>query len=109
MLAIAVLTVRQSVDCEPAVGRQALAVCFPTSLGDRSQSGLTTLLLGDSFVYGGHKNLQRATDFETDPVEPEHLITQIRLHMARLRPVPAARHAFRATFVHNDLHKRRLP
>jgi cleavage and polyadenylation specificity factor subunit 1 len=28
-----------------------------------------------------------------DPVEPAHLITQLRRHMARLRPVPAARHA----------------
>jgi cleavage and polyadenylation specificity factor subunit 1 len=40
----------------------------------------------------------------TDPVEPAHLITQIRQHMARLRPVPAARHTSPATFVHKDLH-----
>jgi hypothetical protein len=38
-----------------------------------------------------------------DPVEPAHLITQLRQHMARLRPVPAARHASPATFVHKDL------
>jgi cleavage and polyadenylation specificity factor subunit 1 len=38
-----------------------------------------------------------------DPVEPAHLITQLRCHMARLRPVPAARHASPATFVHKDL------
>jgi cleavage and polyadenylation specificity factor subunit 1 len=38
-----------------------------------------------------------------DPVDPAHLITQLRQHMARLRPVPAARHASPATFVHKDL------
>jgi hypothetical protein len=35
--------------------------------------------------------------------EPEHLITQLRRHIARLRPVPAARHASPTTFVHKDL------
>jgi cleavage and polyadenylation specificity factor subunit 1 len=38
-----------------------------------------------------------------DPVEPAHLIRQLRRHMARLRPVPAARHASPATFVHKGL------
>jgi cleavage and polyadenylation specificity factor subunit 1 len=38
-----------------------------------------------------------------DPVDPAHLITQLRQYMARLRPVPAARHASTATFVHKDL------
>jgi hypothetical protein len=38
-----------------------------------------------------------------DPVEPAHLITQLCRHMARLRPVLAARHASPATFVHKDL------
>jgi cleavage and polyadenylation specificity factor subunit 1 len=33
----------------------------------------------------------------TDPVEPPHLITQLRQHMASLRPVMAARHASPAT------------
>jgi cleavage and polyadenylation specificity factor subunit 1 len=40
----------------------------------------------------------------TDQVEPAHLITQLHQHMTRLRPVPAARHASPATFVHKDLH-----
>jgi hypothetical protein len=40
-----------------------------------------------------------------DPVDPAHLITELRQHMARLRPVSAARHASPATFVHNDLEK----
>jgi transposase InsO family protein len=35
----------------------------------------------------------------TDPVEPAHLITQLRLHMACLRPILAARQASPATFV----------
>jgi hypothetical protein len=38
------------------------------------------------------------------PVEPAHLITQLRpLHMARLRPVPATRHSNPGTFIHKDL------
>jgi hypothetical protein len=40
-----------------------------------------------------------------DPVEPAHLITQVRQHMARLTPVPVACHASPTTFVHSDLHK----
>jgi hypothetical protein len=39
-----------------------------------------------------------------DPAEPAHLITQLRQDVARLRPVPAARHSSPAMFVHNDLH-----
>jgi hypothetical protein len=38
-----------------------------------------------------------------DPVEPAHLITQLRRHMARLRLVPASHHASSARFVHKDL------
>jgi hypothetical protein len=40
----------------------------------------------------------------TEPVEPAHLITQLRDHMVRVRPIPAAHHASSATFVHKDLH-----
>jgi hypothetical protein len=40
-----------------------------------------------------------------EPADPAHLITEFRRHMARLRPVPAARHASPATFVHIDLEK----
>jgi hypothetical protein len=40
-----------------------------------------------------------------DPVDPAHLITELRQHMARLRPVPAIRHASPATFVHSELEK----
>jgi hypothetical protein len=38
-----------------------------------------------------------------DPVGLAHLITELRQHMTRLRPVPAARHASPSTFVHSDL------
>ncbi|PNF35431.1 hypothetical protein B7P43_G01750 [Cryptotermes secundus] len=40
-----------------------------------------------------------------EPVDPAHLITQLRQYMARLRPIPATRHASPATFVHSDLEK----
>jgi hypothetical protein len=40
-----------------------------------------------------------------EPADPAHLITELRRHMARLRPVPAARHASPTTFVHSDLEK----
>jgi hypothetical protein len=33
------------------------------------------------------------------PVDPAHLITQLRQHMTRLRPVPATRHANPGTFI----------
>jgi cleavage and polyadenylation specificity factor subunit 1 len=41
----------------------------------------------------------------TNPVDPALLITELRQHMARLRPVPAARHASPAIFVHSDHEK----
>jgi cleavage and polyadenylation specificity factor subunit 1 len=40
-----------------------------------------------------------------NPVDPALLITDLRQHMARLRPVSAARHASPATFMHKDLEK----
>jgi hypothetical protein len=39
------------------------------------------------------------------PVDPAHLITELCQHVARLRPVPAARHASPAAFVNSDLEK----
>jgi cleavage and polyadenylation specificity factor subunit 1 len=39
------------------------------------------------------------------PVYPANLITELRQHMARLRPVLAARHTSPSTFVHSDLEK----
>jgi cleavage and polyadenylation specificity factor subunit 1 len=40
-----------------------------------------------------------------NPVDPVLLITELRQHMARLRPVLAACHASPATFMHKDLEK----
>jgi hypothetical protein len=40
-----------------------------------------------------------------EPVDPAHLITELRQHMARLKPVPPARDASPSTFVHSDLKK----
>jgi hypothetical protein len=40
-----------------------------------------------------------------NPVDPAHLITELRQHMTHLRPVPATRHTSPATFVHSDLEK----
>jgi hypothetical protein len=40
-----------------------------------------------------------------EPVDSAHLITELRQHMARLRPIPAARHASPSTFVHSDLER----
>jgi cleavage and polyadenylation specificity factor subunit 1 len=37
------------------------------------------------------------------PADRAQLITQLRQHMARLRPVPATRHANPGTFTHKDL------
>jgi hypothetical protein len=39
-----------------------------------------------------------------DPVEPAHLVTQLRQHMVCLIPVSAAYHASPTTFVHKNLH-----
>jgi hypothetical protein len=40
-----------------------------------------------------------------EPVDPALLITELRHHMARLRPVPAALHPSPSTFLHSDLEK----
>jgi cleavage and polyadenylation specificity factor subunit 1 len=40
-----------------------------------------------------------------DPLDPVYLTTELRYHMACLRPVPAARHASPTTFVHSDIEK----
>jgi hypothetical protein len=40
-----------------------------------------------------------------EPVDPAHLISDLRQHMARLRLVPAARHTSPSTFVHSNLER----
>jgi hypothetical protein len=37
------------------------------------------------------------------PVEPSHLINQLREHIARLNPTPAARHTSPTTFISKHL------
>jgi cleavage and polyadenylation specificity factor subunit 1 len=39
----------------------------------------------------------------TDSVDLSYLITELRQHVAHLRPIPGKRHASPATFVHSDL------
>jgi hypothetical protein len=40
-----------------------------------------------------------------DPVDPAHLIAEIRQHMALLTPIPETCHVPPATFVHSNLEK----
>jgi hypothetical protein len=72
-----------------------LCMAFKTDL----QASVVELVYGEPLRIPG--KLLTST---TDPMEPAHIITQLRQHMARLRPVPAARHASPTTFVHKDLH-----
>jgi cleavage and polyadenylation specificity factor subunit 1 len=70
-----------------------------TSFKADLQASVTELVYGEPLRILGELLTPTA-----DPVEPAHLITQLRWHMARLRPVPALHHASTATFVHKDLH-----
>jgi transposase InsO family protein len=73
-------------------------------LGIRSSFKADLQASSAELVYG--EPLRIPCEFLTQtahPVEPAHLITQLRQHMARLRTVPATRHASPGTFVHNDL------
>jgi hypothetical protein len=57
------------------------------------------------FVYGEPLRIPGELLTPTaDPVEPAHIITQLRRHMARLRPVLASHHASSAKLVRKDLH-----
>jgi hypothetical protein len=56
------------------------------------------------FVYGEPSRIPGELLIPNDyPEEPVHLITQLRQHMARLRPVPATRHTNPGTLIHKDL------
>jgi cleavage and polyadenylation specificity factor subunit 1 len=69
-----------------------------TAYKDDRQASVAELVYGEPLRIPGELLTPAA-----NPVDPAHFITQLRRHMARLRPVPAARHASPATFVHNDL------
>jgi hypothetical protein len=69
-----------------------------TSFKEDLQSSVAELVYGEPLRIPGE--LLTPNDH---PVEPAHLITQLRQHMARLRPVPATRHTNPGTFIHKDL------
>jgi cleavage and polyadenylation specificity factor subunit 1 len=73
-----------------------LGIC--TAYKEDLQASVAELVYGESLRIPGE--LLTPT---TEPVDPAHLITELRQHVARLRPVPAARHASPSTFVHSDL------
>jgi hypothetical protein len=73
-----------------------LEIC--TSFKEDLQASVAELEYGEPLTIPGE--LLNPTE---DSVEPAHFITQLRRHMARLRPVPAARLASPATYVHKDL------
>jgi hypothetical protein len=74
-----------------------------TSLKADLQASVAELVYGEPLRIPGVLLTSTA-----DLVEPAHLITRLRRHMARIRPVPASHHASSATFVHKDLHNSRL-
>jgi hypothetical protein len=56
-----------------------------TSFKADLQASVAEIMYGDLLRISG--------ELLTPTVEPAHLITQLRRHMARLRPVPEAHHA----------------
>jgi cleavage and polyadenylation specificity factor subunit 1 len=78
---------------------------LPLVLGIRTSFKADLQASVAEFVYGEPLRIPSELLIPTaDPVEPAHLITQLRRYMARLRPVPASHHASSATFEHKDLH-----
>jgi hypothetical protein len=75
-----------------------LGIC--TAFKEDLQASVTELVYGEPLRIP--RELLTPT---TDQGDPAHLITEFRQHMARLRPVPAARHASPATFMHSDPEK----
>jgi hypothetical protein len=71
-----------------------------TAFKEDLQVSVTELVYGESLRIPGELLTPSA-----NPVDPALLITELHQHMARLRPVPAARHASPATSLHKDLEK----
>ena len=69
-----------------------------TSFKEDLQASVAELVYGEPLRVPGE--LLAASPTTRDPSE---LITQLRRHFEQLRPVPAARHASPAVFVHKDL------
>jgi hypothetical protein len=72
----------------------------PQSIKEGLQASVAELVYGETLRIPGELLTP-----SINPVHPALLITELRQHMARLRPVPAARHVSPATFVHKDLEK----
>jgi cleavage and polyadenylation specificity factor subunit 1 len=68
-----------------------------TAFKDDLQASVAELVYGDSLRIPRKLLIPTA-----DPVDPAHLTTELRQHMARVRPVPAAWHTSPATFVHSE-------
>jgi cleavage and polyadenylation specificity factor subunit 1 len=75
-----------------------LGIC--TAFKEDLQAPVAELMYGEQIRIPGDLLTPTA-----DPVDPAHLITELRQHMARLRTVPQAHHASPATFIHSDLEK----
>jgi cleavage and polyadenylation specificity factor subunit 1 len=71
-----------------------------TAFKENLQASVAELVCGEPLRIPGELLTPTA-----NPVGPAHLITQLRQHMACLRPLPAARHASPVTSVHSDLEK----
>jgi hypothetical protein len=71
-----------------------------TSFKENLQASVAELVYGKPLIIPGELLTPSA-----NPVDPALLITELREHMACLRPVPAARHMSPATFLHKDLEK----
>jgi cleavage and polyadenylation specificity factor subunit 1 len=75
-----------------------LRIC--TSFKEDLQASVTDLVYDEPLRIHGE-----LLTLSANPVDPALLITDLRQHMARLRPVPAVRHAPPVTFMHKVLEK----
>jgi cleavage and polyadenylation specificity factor subunit 1 len=71
-----------------------------TAYKEDLQASVAELVYGEPLKIPGELLTSTA-----EPVDPAHLITELRQHIARLRPVPAASHTSPSTFVHSDLER----
>jgi hypothetical protein len=76
-----------------------LVLGIDTTFKEDLQASVAELVYGEPIRIPG-----KLLTLSANPVDPALPITELRQHMAHLRPVPAA-HASPATFVHKDLEK----
>jgi hypothetical protein len=85
-------TLKVAIVC-PADQQWTEALCL-VLLGIRTAFREDLQASGTELVYGEPlRNLGELLTPSADSVDPAHLITELRQHMARLRPIPATRHA----------------